>query len=190
MYGGLPTTNGNGGAEGKAGSSGYLHGLSMTSRRRSGSGSGSIGVGGVGGSGWKARIRHVATRRPTTLLLLLPFVAAFIFGLAIGRIGNNGQQSSFSIPRLFSNPETKRPPFYVPPSLFPPPPPARSQSGAGETFPAPLKPQKGQKVPNVIHYVYGLKVVEEGKEVDEFPYYAYLAVRSAIINIKPEKVYL
>ena len=60
-----------------------------------------------------------------------------------------------------------------------------------------------------MHYVYGLKPTSaqegSGIKVDEktgefepgqggagdgFPYYAYLAVRSVLVNVKPEKVYL
>ena len=45
-------------------------------------------------------------------------------------------------------------------------------------------------VPNAVHYVYGLKPVPEGQKPEELPYYAYLAMRSAMINLKPEKVFL
>ena len=45
-------------------------------------------------------------------------------------------------------------------------------------------------VPNAVHYVYGLKPLGEGEQPDEFPYYAYLAMRSALINLKPEKMFL
>jgi len=43
-------------------------------------------------------------------------------------------------------------------------------------------------VPDSVHYVYGLKP-SEGEEGEELPYYAYLAIRSALINLKPEKMY-
>lgn len=45
-------------------------------------------------------------------------------------------------------------------------------------------------VPKVVHYVYGLKPVPAGHKPDELPYYAYLAMRSALINIQPDKIYL
>ena len=45
-------------------------------------------------------------------------------------------------------------------------------------------------VPNSVHYVYGLKPVKEGDVPEELPYYAYLAIRSALVNIKPAKIYL
>ena len=45
-------------------------------------------------------------------------------------------------------------------------------------------------VPNSVHYVYGLKPPKEGEETEMFPYYAYLAMRSAIIRLEPETVYL
>lgn len=45
-------------------------------------------------------------------------------------------------------------------------------------------------IPNSVHYVYGLKPPKEGEEPGNFPYYAYLAMRSAILRLEPEKVYL
>jgi hypothetical protein len=89
------------------------------------------------------------------------------------------------------------PPFLIPPSAFPPL--TREQQLAllptstdRTLYPSPLAPEKpGHVVPNVVHYVYGLK--DNGRtdgKGDEFPYYAYLAIRSALVNIKPEKVYL
>ena len=60
-----------------------------------------------------------------------------------------------------------------------------------EHLPKPLRPKEsGMIVPNAVHYVYGLKPVKEGNEPDELPYYAYLAIRSALLNIRPEKIYL
>lgn len=46
------------------------------------------------------------------------------------------------------------------------------------------------RVPNSLHYVYGLKPLEEGAQGEEFPYYAYLAMRSALLNIQPAVTYL
>ena len=46
-------------------------------------------------------------------------------------------------------------------------------------LPEPLAP-----VPNIVHYVYGL---DTGPQPD-FPYFAYLAMRSALISLKPERV--
>jgi hypothetical protein len=45
-------------------------------------------------------------------------------------------------------------------------------------------------VPNALHYVYGLKPIAEGALAEELPYYAYLAIRSAMINLRPAKIYL
>jgi hypothetical protein len=60
-----------------------------------------------------------------------------------------------------------------------------------EYLPAPIPPKKrGMTVPDCVHYVYGLKPVKEGDKLDELPYYAYLAMRSALINIKPSIIYL
>ncbi|KAL7421236.1 hypothetical protein Q5752_004121 [Cryptotrichosporon argae] len=56
-------------------------------------------------------------------------------------------------------------------------------------LPAPLAPRRpGMVVPNAVHYVYGLKPVELGKG-EPLPYYAYLAMRSALLNLQPEKIY-
>jgi hypothetical protein len=58
-------------------------------------------------------------------------------------------------------------------------------------LPDPLSPKSsGMVVPNAVHYVYGLKPVKEGEKPDQLPYYAYLAMRSALLNIRPEKIYL
>jgi len=58
-------------------------------------------------------------------------------------------------------------------------------------LPDPIAPKKsGMVVPNAVHYVYGLKPLNEGGKAEELPYYAYLAMRSALVNIKPEKIYL
>ncbi|CAK9782572.1 hypothetical protein CC85DRAFT_284055 [Cutaneotrichosporon oleaginosum] len=57
-------------------------------------------------------------------------------------------------------------------------------------LPPPLKPKRfGMRVPNAVHYVYGLKPVKEGEMVPALPYYAYLGMRSALVNLRPEKIY-
>nr|XP_019044696.1 hypothetical protein I302_06609 [Kwoniella bestiolae CBS 10118]OCF23626.1 hypothetical protein I302_06609 [Kwoniella bestiolae CBS 10118] len=77
-------------------------------------------------------------------------------------------------------------PFRVDQSLFLPPPPIEKPN----YLPDPLPPkEKGMVIPNSAHYVYGLKDVKEGEKGEELPYYAYLAMRSALINLKPEKMY-
>ena len=79
-------------------------------------------------------------------------------------------------------------PSLIPPSKFlpPPPPPARP-----DYIPAPVAPKRSDMVvPNAVHYVYGLKPVPPGGQPEELPYYAYLAIRSALINLKPEKMFL
>ncbi|EAL20418.1 hypothetical protein CNBE3390 [Cryptococcus deneoformans B-3501A] len=77
-------------------------------------------------------------------------------------------------------------PFLVKPSDFiDPPPPDRPSY-----LPAPLEPKKkGMLVPDAVHYVYGLKPVPQGQHGEELPYYAYLAMRSALINLKPKAIY-
>ncbi|TXT08601.1 hypothetical protein VHUM_02729 [Vanrija humicola] len=74
--------------------------------------------------------------------------------------------------------------FLVPPEQFIP-----VDSGRPSWLPAPLAPKRaGMRVPNAVHYVFGLKEPKNGK-TEELPYYAYLAIRSALLNLKPEKIY-
>lgn len=80
------------------------------------------------------------------------------------------------------------PPFLVPSEQFLPPP-QKPASVSHYPEPLPVK-ERDMVVPNSLHYIYGLKPVPEGKEPDELPYYAYLAIRSAIINLEPERIYL
>ncbi|KAL0249880.1 hypothetical protein I308_103183 [Cryptococcus tetragattii IND107] len=77
-------------------------------------------------------------------------------------------------------------PFLVKPSDFiDPPPPDRPSY-----IPEPVQPKKrGMLVPDAVHYVYGLKPVPEGQRGEELPYYAYLAMRSALINLSPKAIY-
>ncbi|ORY35552.1 hypothetical protein BCR39DRAFT_510716 [Naematelia encephala] len=79
-------------------------------------------------------------------------------------------------------------PFRIPTFQFLPPPPSPPRP---DYLPAPLAPKKrDMKVPNSVHYVYGLKTPPGGDERgEELPYYAYLAMRSAMLNLKPEKIY-
>lgn len=48
----------------------------------------------------------------------------------------------------------------------------------------------GMRVPNAVHYVYGLKPPKPGYSGEQLPYYAYLAMKSAITRLKPEKTFL
>lgn len=60
-----------------------------------------------------------------------------------------------------------------------------------DNFPEPVKPKtSGMRVPNSVHYVFGFKDVAEGQSPDELPYYAYLGMRSALLNLRPTKMYL
>lgn len=77
--------------------------------------------------------------------------------------------------------------YVVPPRKFPT---AKDADILG-FLPPPLKPKVfGMKVPNAVHYVYGLKPVPAGETAPHLPYYAYLGMRSALINLRPEKIYL
>nr|ODN89058.1 hypothetical protein L203_02469 [Cryptococcus depauperatus CBS 7841] len=57
-------------------------------------------------------------------------------------------------------------------------------------LPHPVLPKKkGMLIPDSVHYVYGLKPVQEGQQGVELSYYAYLAMRSALINLRPKVIY-
>ena len=80
------------------------------------------------------------------------------------------------------------PPFHVPSSDFLPPVPALARPAYHP--PPPVEPAPGQ-APNVVHYVYGYKPPKAGEPEGELlPYYTYLAIRSALVNLKPDAVYL
>lgn len=80
------------------------------------------------------------------------------------------------------------PPFHVPSDLFLPPPPLPPNPAFHP--PPPILPADGA-APNVVHYVYGYKPPKAGEEEGELmPYYTYLAIRSAIVNLKPDAIYL
>jgi len=75
---------------------------------------------------------------------------------------------------------TRRPaelPSYLPISL---PPPPVSLEPPTLNLPLPLDP-----IPNIVHYVYGL---DTSDVQPNFPYFAYLAMRSAMMTLSPEKV--
>ncbi|KAL7413929.1 hypothetical protein BDY24DRAFT_386906 [Mrakia frigida] len=86
-----------------------------------------------------------------------------------------------------SSPAPASPPFYIPPRLFDPLPSHLALSrpktyASGKSIPT-------DRIPNIVHFVYGYKDPGEGDiEGELMPYYAYLAVRSALVNIKPEEV--
>lgn len=50
-------------------------------------------------------------------------------------------------------------------------------------------PSPDPEIPNLVHYVYGLKPPSGGSQRGlEFPYFAYLGMRSAMTVLKPEKI--
>ncbi|WVQ74931.1 hypothetical protein IAR50_004539 [Cryptococcus sp. DSM 104548] len=77
-------------------------------------------------------------------------------------------------------------PFLIKPEQFLPPPPVERPA----YLPEPVPPKKkGMVIPDAVHYVYGLKPVKEGEKGEELPYFAYLAMRSALVNLKPSVIY-
>ncbi|CAD6581388.1 MAG: hypothetical protein TREMPRED_002999 [Tremellales sp. Tagirdzhanova-0007] len=117
-------------------------------------------------------IRHRPLHALPLLLLLLG--CAFLYHLFVPQVH----------PRL---PGRTRSSFLIDESLFLPPPPPPTRPGY---LPEPIPPKKtGMVVPDALHYVYGFKPVKEGEKADALPYYAYLAIRSAILHLKPAKIY-
>ncbi|KZO94521.1 glycosyltransferase family 32 protein [Calocera viscosa TUFC12733] len=79
---------------------------------------------------------------------------------------------------------TARIPFYIPPSLFPSPhlprdlPALPALSLNTSTFPA---PSRGNTVPPLVHTIYHLS----GDRPPPLPYFHYLALRSALLSLRP-----
>ena len=48
----------------------------------------------------------------------------------------------------------------------------------------PFLPHAREDIPNIVHYVYGL----DTREDEDFPYYAYLGMRSAMLSLGPERI--
>ncbi|WWC63305.1 uncharacterized protein I303_105905 [Kwoniella dejecticola CBS 10117] len=128
-------------------------------------------------------------------ILHIPLLPTLISLLIIGFLYNQIRPHPPYRPYIRRHDLTSSP-FLVDPSLFLPPPPPK---GKPPYLPEPLKPKPkhkdgngnsgGMVIPNSVHYVYGLKEPKYGEEVEELPYYAYLAIRSALINLSPEKMY-
>lgn len=70
----------------------------------------------------------------------------------------------------------KPPPFLVDSSKLPPP---------NEPAPASLNLVKDQKIPPIVHYVFGMSKDFGGKP---FSFVQFVAINSALTNIKPERV--
>lgn len=85
-------------------------------------------------------------------------------------------------------------PFLVKPEQFLPHPLKKhlpDDFKVPDYVPAPLAPKtRDMRVPNAVHYVYGLKAPKAGYDGEQLPYYAYLAMKSAIQRLKPEKTFL
>ncbi|WVR07584.1 hypothetical protein IAU60_004626 [Kwoniella sp. DSM 27419] len=112
--------------------------------------------------------------------LLLGLVLTGLF-LLHSRLWNSKYQVHIEKARWVS------PSFLVDPKDFLPPPPL----GRPDYLPEPVEPKTPYMiVPDSVHYIYGLKEPHDGGERgEELPYYAYLAMRSALLNIKPKVIY-
>jgi hypothetical protein len=114
--------------------------------------------------------------RPTFTTFILLFLGAVIYHLLLNP------------PTLHSTPTPK---FLVLASQFPTPTPTPPANPHYPTVQIEEKwRKKGRVVPKVVHYVYGLKDVVDGGKGEDFPYFAYLAVRSVLVNVKPDTIYL
>ncbi|WRT68407.1 uncharacterized protein IL334_005383 [Kwoniella shivajii] len=126
--------------------------------------------------------RHNAIHLPPVLTLILLLGIGFLFC----QIRPHPPYRPYNIGKTTDSP------FLIDRSLFLPPPPIKQDKPDYLHLPDPSKPKRidGMIIPNSVHYVYGLKDLKEGQEQgEELPYYAYLAMRSALINLKPEKIY-
>jgi hypothetical protein len=117
-------------------------------------------------------------RKP--LFLALAVAAAIVLSTAYGNlwapyhrrsvviVDNAGERSRLSIdPKDYVGDDTFKVPEEMP------------------RFPRPSRPHPGNKVPSVVHYAYGFH-----DEPPNFPYWSYLAVRSAIECLRPDTIYL
>jgi len=50
--------------------------------------------------------------------------------------------------------------------------------------------EKADPIPNVVHFIFGLKNPFDNPSVGRFDFLSYLAVRSAVVSLKPEAIYL
>lgn len=69
-------------------------------------------------------------------------------------------------------------------SLLPRALPPVASSGVADQLVSLGLPPPEEPIPNVVHYVYGL-----ADNQPDFPYFAYLAMRSALVSLKPDVVY-
>lgn len=81
------------------------------------------------------------------------------------------------------------PPFYVPPERYWPLQPLTPNPA----YP-PTPPDSVSAIPSIVHYVYGYKDPTPGTPANQagelLPYYAYLAIRSALVNLQPDAIHL
>ncbi|WVF72813.1 hypothetical protein IAT40_007631 [Kwoniella sp. CBS 6097] len=131
--------------------------------------------------------RNRALQLPTLPTLLILLLIGFI--ISISRSGAGAGVHTFPSSRASPTQPyaLTTSPFRIDSSLFLPPP----ESDRPDYIPAPVEPKKkGMVVPDSVHYVYGLKNVESpDARGEELPYYAYLAMRSALVNLKPKVMY-
>lgn len=107
---------------------------------------------------------------------ILPFAVALLIGMAMG-----------AHHPLYMSIYTRRPATarLLPPTLPPPLDMSATASLVHGLHLPPSLPLPRSPVPSILHYVYGLGPRSLQKP---FPYYAHLAMRSALTTLKPDKV--
>jgi hypothetical protein len=87
----------------------------------------------------------------------------------------------FLLGRYYGSSSRRPPAFYVDPAKLPPP----NEGTAGDVARLDLVPD--QKIPNVVHYVFGMSKDFGGKP---FGFSQFVAMNSALVTLKPQKVIL
>ncbi|ORX38504.1 hypothetical protein BD324DRAFT_641634 [Kockovaella imperatae] len=128
--------------------------------------------------------RWVSEEKNYLSLPLWPtLILTFLLGIGVGTLSSSHRQITHQQQQDGFTSSA----FRIDKSQFLPAPPLPERPSY---LPEPVQPKvSGMVVPNALHYVYGLKPVKEGEKVEELPYYAYLAIRSAIINLRPEMIF-
>jgi len=102
--------------------------------------------------------------------------AIFIFGLFLGHSfwGNESPTHYSGIPFRSYHPSTSSSNYKPPPEPIP----------ILTNLPSPATPTSPDRIPNILHYVYGLAPAPE-----PFAYSKYLAIRSALLTLRPNTTY-
>lgn len=144
-------------------------------------------------------LRNSAWRWLTTHARILLVAAVFVCGFVIGIFYPSYLSVYTRRPETFDHRVS-----FLPTRLTPAPPSTAELAQFGLSNQAEDLLRKGErqadlagrediagaeKIPNIVHYVYGLKAPRGGDgAAEEFPYYAYLGMRSALVSLRPDKI--